>query len=233
MDATIVEKIKLCGRRPGGVAGHNRNPDFSLIRKPEKTFWQHADDREFRVVEGDRLTYDAGVGAETALPQALANHCNHVLHGRLVFFGKEEAPFFGGDTQHFEIAVRDFFTVNAFRTRIAADDKLGIAVCGHLAEHVILLLPVLKIREGYRLRTVVFHIFVKHNQAVGILEWERMQEDGFYHAENGRVRADAKGKGDNCNGGEARRSPEHSQTVLQVPQQRLHLEISFLTRLAA
>ena len=64
MDATIVEKIKLCGRRPGGVAGHNRNPDFSLIRKSEKPFRQDADDCEFRVVQGDCLAGYVGVRAK-------------------------------------------------------------------------------------------------------------------------------------------------------------------------
>jgi hypothetical protein len=93
---------------------------------------------------------------------------------------------------------------------------------------VILLLPVLKIREGYRFRAVVFHIFVKHNQAVRIFEWERMQEDGSYDAEYGGVCADAEGESENCNGGEARRTPEHSQAVLQVLQQCLHILFSEL-----
>ncbi len=227
-----MEEVKFCGCGPCGIAGHNRNPNFSLIRKSEKPFWQHADDCEFRVVQGDRLAYDAGVGTETALPQALANHCNHVLHWRLIFFGKEDAPFFGGDTEHFEIAVRYFFTVNSLRARIATDDELGVAVGGHLTEHVILLLPVLKIREGYRLGAVVFHIFVKHNQAVGIFEWERMQEDGSYDAEYGGVCADAEGEGENCNGGKARRSREHSCAVFQILEKRLHLQTPLLTQIA-
>src|SRR5580692_5765716 len=149
MDAAIVEEVKLCGCRPCGIPGHDWNPNFSLIRKSEKTFWQHADDREFRVVQSDRLAHDAGLRTETALPQALANHCNHVLLWRLIFIGKEDAAFFDRRTEHFKIAVRYFFTVNTLRGRVATDDELGVTVRGHLTEHVILLLPVLEIREGY------------------------------------------------------------------------------------
>src|SRR6202012_2547104 len=105
MDAAIVEEVKLCGCRPRGIPGHDWNPNFSLIRKSEKTFWQHADDREFRVVQGDCFAHDTGVGPKSALPQALANHCNHVLHWRLIFFGKEDAAFFGRGTEHFKIDV--------------------------------------------------------------------------------------------------------------------------------
>src|ERR1700747_2459241 len=180
MDATTVEKVKLRGCWPRGIARHDRDPNFSLIRKSEKPFWQDADDCEFRVVQGDRLPNYVGVRTETALPETIANHRNHIFHWRLIFLWEENAPFFGGDAKHFEIALRYFFTVNALGADITAHYKLGVAVCSHLAKHMILVFPVLKIGESHRLRAVVFHIFVKHDQAVRILEGERMQEDGSY-----------------------------------------------------
>jgi hypothetical protein len=70
-----------------------------------------------------------------------------------------------------------------------------------------------EIFEGYRFRAVVFHVFVQHNQAVRIGEWERMQKNGFYDAEYGGVCPDAEGQGENCNDRETRGSPEHSHAV--------------------
>jgi hypothetical protein len=69
---------------------------------------------------------------------------------------------------------------------------------------------------------------VKHDQAAGIFEWKRMQKDGSYHAEYGGVGTDAEGESKNCHGGEAGRSPEHSQAILQILEKCLHILFSEL-----
>ncbi len=64
------------------------------------------------------------------------------------------------------------------------------------------------------------------DDALGVRIRERLEEHSVDDAEDGGAGADAEREGEYGDDGEARRFREHSQAILQVLKQRLHLLFS-------
>jgi hypothetical protein len=56
----------------------------------------------------------------------------------------------------------------------------------------------------------------KVNEIFRLPKWQRVQDDGLHHTENGASGADAQREGKHGHGGEPGRSAQHSQSIAQV-----------------
>ena len=68
-------------------------------------------------VEQDVLSDDARVGAETTIPETVAEYDNRIASGHLIFLGEKAAPEGGFDADH----------VKVVRACQLAPDPLGLA----------------------------------------------------------------------------------------------------------
>ena len=94
---------------------------------------------------------------------------------------------------------------------------------GDVAEHVRLLAEVLKLRRRRPRERAVGHGRLDHHQAIGIGKRYRPEENGVDDGEDGGVRADAERERGDGGSREAAALPEHSQRLLQVLEEGVHL----------
>jgi hypothetical protein len=86
---------------------------------------------------------------------------------------------------------------------------------------VVLVAPVhpILVRGGNnRVRT----LFGDDDQAGRVTKWKRTEQDGIDHAEDGGIRADAEGQGENGDEGESGISGENAERIAQIVQDGIH-----------
>ena len=87
-------------RHPGVGASHRH-------RRAEELWSSHADDSEWRAVDGERLTDRIGRTAEAALPVAVADDGDRVTVEHAVVVEGQEAAGLGSLAEHVEVLARD------------------------------------------------------------------------------------------------------------------------------
>src|SRR5579859_1126037 len=176
-------------------------------------FAHHADDRERPSVDADTLAKDSRVGAEVALPQAVAQDDN-LIAASLIFAGGKCPAQGGFDTEGGKKVSGDCGSVNALRFSGARQIHIAGSVGRDVLERMTLRLPVKIIgwSNGALLPIGKSHNSIERRQG----KW--MNEESLGDAEDGSVDPDAERQCDHDGSREARVLPKHARAKAQVLQ---------------
>src|ERR1700730_11445429 len=147
------------------------------------------------VVQCDLASNQAPIAAEAPLPKPVTDYSHLVLSLSLVVRGKtpsQEWP----DSQNRKQIVRNVDTLNAQGLSRACEDQTVTCVTGDVLEGLVLLLKIQEIRRRYTHASAPFGLVDPH-KAVRIRVGQRTQHYSIKHAEDCRVRTDAKGERNN------------------------------------
>ena len=151
------------------------------------------------------------VAAEFALPKAVAQDHNPAAVGR-VLLRCESPSQYDGRAIHAEVALRNVDPVDLLRMATGeVEAGARIVECHHLFEQV--LLPLKEVKLGDIVEVIGNDVRgrQKLHHAVGVGIGERLEQHRVDDGEDGRVGADAQGKGGNRSQGEAGVLEEHLQ----------------------
>ena len=165
----------------------------------------------------------AGIAGIAALPESIADDDD--LRAVAVLLGGEGAPDERGDSkdgEKFEVTAWPFNCSGVPSPVIAVT---AIADGGEVGEDVVLCFPV-EIVGGCRGvvgEADIAGILEHHHDAVGVLIREGPQHHGVERREDGSIRSDAQGEGEDRDGGEAGGLAEKAQSVAKVGCEGSHL----------
>jgi hypothetical protein len=175
------------------------------------------DDLVGPIVEPQRLTDDAGIGAKSPPPQTVAQDDDGDL-ARRVFFGDE--PPAGRDPQAEERlkALRRAHDDEPFRLAAAGQVLVRGPERGHVREDVPRLTQIVEPgrrdgRPGQRRRIAV----PDHGEPFGVGERQRREQHAADHREDRRVRADAQRQRQHRHQRKRRRPDQEAQRISDVP----------------
>src|SRR5262249_44674084 len=156
-------------------------------------------------VERDGLVQNAGIAAETPLPQAVAQNDDFILAWLFLFRG-EASPARGIHAHQLEEVGRHSDGANFFGFALASEVYTQAPNPGHPLKSFILIAPVLKIRVGRDVITDSLPTVVHpdHCQLFRLRIRQRAQQHTVDDAEDRRVRANAQAErddGDECKTG--------------------------------
>ena len=187
---------------------------------------ENAGDCNGSVIEIDRTADDGGVGGEAALPKAVAKEDGF---GTVPFalFGSEKAAELGLDAEKRKEIFGDGDGSEALGLASAGKAAVADAVEGEVGGHV---------REGFILRAeieemvhleglagkadfAVVAMIGDPDEAGGIFEWQRTDEESVDDAEDSAAGADAEADDENGEGGEAEVAAKGADGVFEVTRE--------------
>src|SRR5262249_26025812 len=178
-------------RRAHPLVRGQRPPDLGIFGKPESG-WHYPYYQVRLVAERDLLVQNSGIGAETSLPETVAQN-NYFILSRLLFLGSENSPECGVHAYQLEEIDRYSGAANLFRLAGSSEVVCIVGHSGHPLESFVPIAPVYEIRIrgdviGDSLPPVVTP---DHRQLLRLRIWHRAQQHAVDDAEDRRVRADA------------------------------------------
>jgi len=184
---------------------------------------ENADYGDGGVIESERTANDGGIGGEAALPKSVAEEDGFGAVP-LALFGCEEAAELRLDAEKREEILGDGDSGEplglAGAGEAAVADTVEGEVSGHVGERFILSA---KIQEMVHLKGLageanlaVITMVGNPNEAGGIAEWQRTDEESVDDAEDGATGADAKADDENGESGEAKVAAESAEGVFEV-----------------
>ena len=193
------------------------HPQLILAAGKIETGRHHADDRVALAVQVEGLAGYLRVGAEAALPQAVA-HDDHATGSGPVLFGQERAAQLRLDAQQGKEVGRDALAVNPLRLADARQVKALVGGRRHAFKDLVLITPVYVVSHRGRVARVSASgvVLPDHHEPFGVSIRQGAQQHRVDDTEDGAVRADPQGQSDHGDGGEAGVFPERPQAVAQV-----------------
>ncbi len=211
-EALAVAAARALGQGQGSPELGARGPEGRELEPA-----RHHSDHDVRLaVEGDGAAHDAGVPAEAALPQAMAEH-DDARVTRLLFFGRERASELRRHAQKREDVRREAHAVDALRPVVAPEVRAPGLGRAHGLEAGRVPPPVEEVPRRHRARAPGEDD--GETVRVDIGEWT--QQDRVHDAEDRGGRADAQGQGQHGGGREPRRACERPHAVAHVLLHRL------------
>ncbi len=179
----------------------------------------HADDLVALAVEPCGAAYHAAVGAKALPPQAVAQY-DHAVAARRHFIGGETAPDRGLDAEHPEVVRRDARSGQPLGFVADGEGDVVRLPRRQVAEYGRLPVDVEVVGHGRRfaLRAADAVVLKDDDQASGVGEGERPQDDGVEDAEDGRIGADAERQDGNGGQREAGSADEFAGGETEVGQ---------------
>ena len=190
-----------------------------IVGRKLKCGRQNSDYGEYFIVELHGFAENARVARKAALPQAFGEQ-HHVVPSRLSLVGHEGAPLDGIHLQKLQQAARSPQPIDMHGS-IASGDVEGARVVNfHLLKAAALGFPIHEIRIGsddaIGRQTSFCAGGPKPHQPAGIREWQRSQQKGVDHAEDGRVGADAERERQYGDDAETGAAPQQSRSISHV-----------------
>jgi hypothetical protein len=182
---------------------------------------QHAGDEHRLVVDRHLAADDVGLAAELLLPEAVAEDRRRRLPGRDFFLRQEVAAELRTHAEHVEEVLRDLHAAHALRAG-GADQRVlrGVGervVGGQRFEGCVLAAPV---EQRVHARGAIGHrgaavAVLDPNQALGLLERQRLQQHRVDESEHRRAGADAERERGHGDHGEAGRLQQLADGVTE------------------
>jgi hypothetical protein len=199
---------------------HRRSAAEQRAAEPPR---RHADHRERRAVERQRLADDCRIPAQAALPEPMAE--NYHRRRLLAFLGQEPAAECRPCAKDGEIVARHHLRRDLLRLGAAAPVDLREGKRRHPGEHLVLVANVLVVEmgEGESARIALIDHEHRH-QPIRLGDRHRLEHDRVDHAEDGGIGADAerqRQRGDGSEGGTLR---EHAKAVTEILEHGLIME---------
>ncbi len=164
-----------------------------------------------------------GRAAQVSLPITVADERRRrALDALLV--GGEAAAAEGLDAERFKEAAGDLGDVDAGGLPDPGDGREEIRVLRHLREGVVAGAHVIEVRVGEAQPVALGGQLPQAHDPLRVGVWERAQQDGVHHREDGGGCADAQGQRQHGDGGEACGFGERPQAMSQFAEQGFHPE---------
>jgi hypothetical protein len=190
-------------RRPGAEEGAG------------EPFARHADHREGRAVEDQRLAHDGGVRPQAALPEPVAQHRDR--RRPPVLLGQEAAAERRLRPEQREVVARDHLRGDLLGCGAARPVQLREGDRRHLREDLVLVAQVLVVEVRQRqLARIPLVAHVHRREPAGILHRDRLQHRRVDQAEDGGVGADAERQRQHRHRREDRAPGEEPERVSKV-----------------
>ena len=209
------------GARPFARGHHVRHPHLGRLSGADwigKSWWHHAQDLEWTVIQCEDLTDNAGIAAELLLPETIAQQRDAVasLH---FLVGREAGSQDGSHAQHGKELVRDASGPDVLGfTATSKDLPATAANRTDPLEHLLTSPPiqidrrVLRTRRFARRRLAFSH----RDQTIGILERQPSQDNGVHDREDRRPGADSQGQYRQRQARDHRGGPERAHGVSKI-----------------
>src|SRR6185369_14365770 len=172
------------------------------LRKLE-TSTHHADDRIGLFVNSDRAANDAGLGSETAPPQAVANQREITVLMLVVITLKRPAQLWLGAQNVHEIG-SDCGPIDSIGFTVTSEVEVAVESRTQLSESLVLLAPVDKIAGRHRSAFGSRRSLPEHDQTLRVRIGQWSQDDCVDDTEDCCVRANSQRQSDQRNGGKSR-----------------------------
>jgi hypothetical protein len=203
VDAGVIAPVLLAADLV--LEAQERSEDVVALPGAVQGPGDHTDDREGLAAQRKRTAEDAGVAAETPLPETFAEH-SHALGARLLVLGSEAPAQEWLLAEGREELRRDLTAVEALglATRTGKDEVRPVGAHERLEDGV--LVPhVLEVGHGEAHLRDLLGPFGEQDEAVGLGVGQGTEEDRVDDAEERRVRPDAEGECRDRHRHEARR----------------------------
>ena len=195
---------------------HQRKPGVRILRRGHLRR-HHADDGEILIVQVNRATDCVRIAIECALPKTIADH-DDGWSADFVFVFAKCAAGLRRQPDDIEKIPCDRRARNALRFAAANAAQISrFFVCdGELFENRVVISPIEGI--GQRNREILPRSgrLIQYHDAVGIRIWERPQQNGVDHTEDGGVGADAQAERNYRDGSKAGLFRQHAQCVAKI-----------------
>src|SRR6516225_4017551 len=111
--------------------------------------WHHPYDCEGLGIDNDLFPQDGSVAAKRLRPQSVAQD-HDPMFSPLLLLGSKSPAQLGSSAEHVKEIRRHGPAIHLQRLVCAGKIEGAAKQCGYAAEHVVLLLPVAKVRDGHR-----------------------------------------------------------------------------------
>ncbi len=226
VDPRVVAPLRLA---PDPVLEtEERREDVGGLPAPVEIPRHDADHREALPAQDEGAAEDAGVAAESPLPESLAQE-DDAVGARLLLLRAERPAEDRSLPERRERPRRDLPPVDALglahgvrRPAHGAEDEVLPVVAGDGLEDRALVAQVLEVRHGEaHLRDLLRPLGEEH-EAPGLRVRQGPQQDGVHHAEDRGVGADAERERGHGDDGEAGRAPQRAHREANVPPEVVH-----------
>jgi hypothetical protein len=203
----------------------HRQPHFGGLSPVERhaaeSARRHADDGEAPAVDSDRAAHNQWIAAESALPEAVADHRNRVGGSGPVLSGAEASAGGHSEPERLEVVGGDVFARQKLGPPAGIEAEWYPNVRHQAGEDVRLLPIVQVVRIGGPAPAGIAQAHgIKRDQPVGLVNWKGPEEDSVDQTEKRPTRSNAECQTEDRNGGEANTVTERAGREAKISQQR-------------
>src|SRR5262245_38049232 len=168
-------------------------------------------------IERNRFPDQIRIGAEAALPQAVAEHDDRMRARSLVFVRQKHSPRRSLHSQYVEVIPRNDEAKYGLVRVPSGQVQLRKGVCQKTGEDLVLIAVIDEVQmRGRKIARILGVCSEERHQTARLFDRQRLQQRGVDDAEDSGVGADAERQGERRNKGKSRTLEQYPESEANV-----------------